>query len=324
MSKIIENPKTYTGDELTQVFFRPILVNGDAKELGIRILYNLPVPTTIGLWSGKQDILVPYAKGWSGQNSSTKYSKTLDLKKVKAEMSYSASDYFSMVYERITGSADVDMTDLSGTELEQAETELFKNSISESIRATMWVGSSSRSSGFNTFDGIMLRTCSDTGTGENSIPKVTMGDMSDDGAALELLQSMYENASAYLRAMKGEGQLAFFVTSDVAQNYEESLYAGDEDSAREARINGIAELTYRGIPVIDMQVDDYLATISDLPSTYALLTDRRNLMLAVNTRDLPGSQVAMWYNPDELENRQRATFLAAADYMLPELCVISF
>ena len=33
-------------------------------------------------------------------------------------------------------------------------------------------------------------------------------------------------------------------------------------------------------------------------------------MLAVNTADMPGNEVRMWYNPDEMENRQRAVFMA--------------
>lgn len=41
-----------------------------------------------------------------------------------------------------------------------------------------------------------------------------------------------------------------------------------------------------------------------------MLTDRLNLVLAVNTADMPGNEVRMWYNPDEMENRQRAVFMA--------------
>ncbi|MCD8185530.1 MAG: hypothetical protein LUD68_03470 [Rikenellaceae bacterium] len=58
-----------------------------------------------------------------------------------------------------------------------------------------------------------------------------------------------------------------------------------------------------------------------MPETYALLTESRNLALAVNTQNFPGMEVRMWYNPDEMENRQRAVFMAGCDYLLPELIV---
>ena len=45
--------------------------------------------------------------------------------------------------------------------------------------------------------------------------------------------------------------------------------------------------------------------------------------MAVNTSDFPGTEVRMWYNPDEMENRQRAIFMAGCDYLLPELIVIA-
>jgi hypothetical protein len=44
--------------------------------------------------------------------------------------------------------------------------------------------------------------------------------------------------------------------------------------------------------------------------TFCILTDRRNLILALNTADSPEKEIRMWYNPDEMENRQRVVFLA--------------
>lgn len=324
MSKIIVNPKNYTGEELSTLFFRPILNGDSAEKLGIRVLYNLPTPTTIGFWGGNQDILRNYSKGWQGGDSAKKYQKQIELKKVKAEMSYAAADYFSMVYEKIACNPDINMGDLTGTDLESAETAIFKESISESLRATMWVGDVNRSTGFSTFDGLIKRIKADSGVDAGSIKAIAMTSMSTADNAEKLLKSMYESADAKLKAMKGEGQLAFFVTSDIVSNYETSLLSGNNDSSRTARINGIEKLTYRGVEIIDIGVDNYLSAVNDLPKSFAIMTDKRNLALAVNTRDLPGSEVAMWYNPDELENRQRAIFLAGCDYLLPELMICSY
>lgn len=32
----------------------------------------------------------------------------------------------------------------------------------------------------------------------------------------------------------------------------------------------------------------------------------------------------MWYNPDLMENRQRAIFMAGCDYLLPELVSLGY
>ena len=60
-----------------------------------------------------------------------------------------------MVYEKITAMANVNMDDLSGTDLEQAETTLFRQALAENIRATMWIGDTTATSGYNTFDGFL-------------------------------------------------------------------------------------------------------------------------------------------------------------------------
>lgn len=324
MGKIIANPKNYTGNELETVFFRPLLAGPDALDLGIRVMYNMPVPTTLNFWKRGTDLLRKYSAGWNGSAASDKYQKIIELHKVKAEMSYGAEDYFSMVYERIVGRPDVNLGDLSGTELEEAETALFREAIAESVRATMWVGDAARTSGFNTFDGFFKRLIEDTGTAADDVKKVDMTAMTAAGNAEKLFRAMYAAAPAELRSMKADGHLVLLVTRDVAENYEESLLSGSLDSVRAAKINGIDRLSFRGIPVIDIQADTYLSAVGDLPMSWAILTDSRNLAVAVNTSDFPGSEVSMWYNPDQMENRQRATFMAGCDYLLPELIVASY
>ncbi len=321
MSKIISNPKTYQGQELTQTFFRPMLQGDSAEELGIRVIYNMPVPTTLNFWQRGTDALKPYSKGWNGGDETQRFQKSIKLSKVKAEMSYSAADYFSMVYEQIVSKGDVNLSDLSDTELESAETELFRRTIAESIRATMWLGDSERAFGYNTFDGLLTRIKADIGGSSSHIPAVAMLPMDVAGNGEKMLQALYEESSPQLRALKKEGQLVFFVTGDLYENYEASLLEGELDSVRSAKINGISKLYFRGIEVVNMGVDSYLEELIELPQSWAILSDRRNLALAVNTIDFPGSQISMWYNEDELENRQRAIFMAGCDYLLPELVV---
>ncbi len=324
MSKTISNPKTYTGQELTQTFFRPMLQGDSAEQLGIRIIYNMPVPTTLNFWKQTPDALAPYSQGWSGSNKTERFQKTINLSKVKAETSYAAADYFSMVYEQIVGMSDIDLGNLSGTELETAETELFRQCIAESIRATMWLGDTSRSGSFSTFDGFLKRILDDSGTGDNDITSMTINSLASIDSAETILAKLYEDSSDVLKQSKKDGQLAFFVTGDVYENYLASLLMGDLDSVRSAKINGIEQLFYLGIPVINMGIDSYISDLDYVPTTWAILTDKRNLALAVNTADFPGSQISMWYNEDELENRQRAIFMAGCDYLLPEMIIAAY
>lgn len=319
----IEQAKSYVGQDLDNIFFRPMFGGPDANALGIRIMYNMPVPTTLQFWRRAGDILQKYTTGgWSGANQTERFQKTLELKRVKAEVGYGADEYYNLVFGVIANSPEVNMGDLSGTDLERAETALFKESIAESIRATMWVGNTWREGEYNTFDGFLRRITVDIEGGETAIANSTYTVLNDPDAAETLLKSLWDNATPMLRDFKSQGNLAYFVTSDVYAKYEDALDSMTYDSAYLQKQAGRDGLYYRGIPVIDVQISGYLAECDDMPQSFAMLTDRRNLTLAVNTNDFPGTEVKMWYNPDAMENRQRAVFMAACDYLMPEL--ISF
>ena len=283
----LESAKQYTGSDLETIFFRPILSGDSARELGVRVLYNMPVPTTIQLWDRQRNVLQKYsAAGWTGGNAATKLQKTISLGRVKAELGFSAADYFSLVYEKIAARADVNMDDLTGTELEQAETALFKQAVAESIRATMWVG--------------------------DSICQAE--DFSDPEKVVAVLDDLWMNADERVKDMKADGQLAFFVTSDIYYAFEKYLDGKSADAAYMATTEGRPSLAYHGIPLVDVRLGSYL-TGTSLHKSFCLLTDRRNLVLAVNTADFPGNEVRMWYNPDLMENRQRAVFMAGCDVL---------
>ena len=312
---LIENTKTYTGNDLETIFFRPMLTSENAEQLGIRMLYNMPVPTTIQLWSPRADILQDYEAGWSGGDSAQRVQKTIEMQKVKAEVGFSASDYFQHVYEQIVGRADVNLDDLTGTELEAAETEMFRAAIAESLRVTMWIGDTTATA-YNKFDGFVKKIANSA-----DVQSVNMTDTTPTkDNILSILNSMWVAATPELKAMKADGNLVFLVTSNVYDAYEQYLDSCGSDGAYNDLSNGRRELSYHGIKIIDMGISQFL-TAARLPESLCMLTDRRNLVLAVNTADYPGSEVRMWYNPDAMENRQRAIFMVGCEVLDESLVV---
>ncbi|MFI3289142.1 MAG: hypothetical protein SNH55_04395 [Rikenellaceae bacterium] len=312
----IESSKSYTGSELETVFFRPMLTGPSAQELGVKVLYNMPVPTTVHLWSGQSNILASHtASGWDATTSGAKVQKTVDMKRVKAEMGFSAADYYSLVFEDLATQAEVNMDDLTGTQLEASETELFRRSIAESIRATMWIGDTSRTTGgYDTFDGFLTKI-DDAVTAKTLTPiTYTATNIATASYALTLFDALWSNADDRVKDAKGEGQLAYFVTSDIYNLYEKALDASGVDSSYTDTINGRTGLMYHGIPVIDLRIGSYLSDLS-LDESFAILTDRRNFVMVVNTADFPGTEIRMWYNPDEMENRQRAIFAVGCEIL---------
>ena len=311
----LENSKQYTGSDLENIFFRPMLTGESAQDLGVRVLYNMPQPTHVQLWDGQRNILQKFTSaGWAGGKAATKYEKTVNLNRVKAELGFSAANYFSMVYEKVSSLVNTHMDDLSGTELEQAETALFKQALAENIRVTMWIGDTSAASGYNTFDGF-LKTVKAGAMQEKFYNSICQAeDFSDPEKVVAVLDDLWMNADERVKDMKADGQLAFFVTSDIYYAFEKYLDGKSADAAYMATTEGRPSLAYHGIPLVDVRLGSYL-TGTSLHKSFCLLTDRRNLVLAVNTADFPGNEVRMWYNPDLMENRQRAVFMAGCDVL---------
>ncbi len=320
----IESSKSYFGSEIETLFFKPMLSGPSAQDLGVKVLYNMPVPTVVQLWSGQSNILSSNAtNGWSATANGSKSQKSIDMKRVKAEMGFSAADYYSLIFEDLSTQAEVNLDDLTGTELEKAETALFSRSIAESLRATMWLGDTGRSGGkYTTFEGFITKINDAITADDITALEYTPSDMSDAGYALTLFDKLWAASSEELKSMKGDGQLAYFVTSDIYNLYEKALDEAGVDASYTDTINGRTGLMYHGIPVVDLCIGSYLSELS-LMESFAFLTDRRNLVMAVNTANFPGTEVRMWYNPDEMENRQRAIFAAGCEILDESLIQIA-
>lgn len=313
MSQLIENQKNYTGEETAEVFFRPSFTGENAVALGLRVLFNTPVNTTLNFWSRRENILKKYAEGWQGGDSAKKYQKTIVMEKVKAEQASQPSEYFSTVYEKITNTPGVNLQDLTGTDLANAEEALFRQAIAEDTRVTMWVGDKAKGvSDYDLFDGLIVKASTYSKT-----HKVALDAAPTDKTIKATFEKILKAAPAVLKDLKSTGKLAFYVTADVFDAYESFLDTYTNTHAYNEMQLGRSVLNYRGIEVHKMDIDSYLKKAQSI----IILSHKGNLILALNTKDLPEAGARMWYNPDEMQNRQRVCFLAGTEILDDEIVV---
>ena len=322
MSNIIVNPKNYTGHELETIFFRPLLSGPSAESLGIRILYNMPMPTVVQMWDRKGNVLSSFDEqsSWSGGVKTTHYQKTIPMSRVKAENAFSASDYFSTIFELITNRPDINMEDLSGTELEAAETELFRRAIADSIRMNLWLGdkSGNYNTGYNSFDGLLKIINERVAADQLHFAYKDLETELGDSSIADVMDNLIRKASPRLKGLYNDGQVAFFVSPSIYQLYEGYLDNNYSTATYADNQYGRKQLMFRGFPLVEINLEPSIEG-SKLSQDFIIFTDRRNLVLAVNTADSPGSEVRMWYTPDEMENRQRAVFAIGCEILDEEL-----
>ena len=313
---IIENSKTYNANEVENLFFRPSFCGKSAEELGIRVLYNMPMPTKIPVFYHNNNILKGFSSGWQGDAASEFQETEIPLSKLKAENSFSADTYFSSVFELLTNSADVNLGDLTGTDLEKAETELFRRAISDSVYATMWFGDEDAEvSDFTSFTGFVRRVI-DIYEVDHYDSSICIFKDEANFSVNKILRDVWNNAIDNLRAIAADGHLAYFVSSDIYDAYQFWLDENGLSNTASGTNEGRPTLYYHGIPLVELPASQYNLSRA---GSFCILTDRRNFVLALNTADSPEKEIRMWYNPDEMENRQRVVFLAGTAVVDKEL-----
>lgn len=140
-----------------------------------------------------------------------------------------------------------------------------------------------------------------------------------------ILKEMIDRAPAVLREYIRKGQAKFYCTGDVIDNYKDTLVTATLESSRSEKINGVTVYKYDGVELVDMGIDSDIE--KDFPSTftrqYIILTVPDNLALVLSHGNNT-SNLEMWFNKDENQNRQRAQFEMGADYLIPELVVFGY
>ena len=81
---LIENPKVYSNTEVDSIFFRPSFCGKSAEDMGIHVIYNMPMPTTVQVFANKRRVLEPFESGWSGSATNKPMQVTIAMNRVKA------------------------------------------------------------------------------------------------------------------------------------------------------------------------------------------------------------------------------------------------
>lgn len=142
--------------------------------------------------------------------------------------------------------------------------------------------------------------------------------------AVNTFKLMYEGSNKILKSMAAKKLVRIYATDTMIENYMSTLEALGTEAAHKAIVDGIERLTWRGIPIIPMDIDAYLSADFNEPYPHrAIMTVPDNLCMVVNgASDI--AETRFWFNEDENTNRQRTQFEFGADYILPELITVAY
>lgn len=154
-------------------------------------------------------------------------------------------------------------------------------------------------------------------------------------ATLATLDTLHTNCARVLKALPAK-QKVILMDSLSYDNYEQTLRSFNStskfslESGKTLLTNGQEVLTYKGIPVLNMDWDEY--TLIDFPHATGelsgfpyriILTEASNLVAAIDAKS-EFTRFNFWYNMDEQENRYRLQYKMGTNYTHNEMVAVAY
>ena len=150
------------------------------------------------------------------------------------------------------------------------------------------------------------------------------------------LKEMYTNSNATLKAVP-KNQKVFLLDGDSYENYVSTLEGWktstplfSSEAGRLQLIQGVEVLTYRGIPVLNLEWEVHLD--ADFPhasgayparNNRIIYTELQNLVLGMDALS-EFSKFEFWFNKDEQENRYRIQLKMGAQYVHNQQMTVAY
>lgn len=288
---------TYDGKLLTKELFYKPTEKADNLFQGYRVFTGVGTKIQLHLPGSLDKILKVNATcGFSATGTAADIvNRTLEVTKMKINVEECADAFFGTVFEDEALKQGVDITDLSGTVVEQIMMQLVTDAAARDMARHAWFNQDGAASAdYNAYDGwVEIFKDESANLGQyldmNTDPNIEVaGDLVVDGA-LTLLRSMYENQSKVLRQMPREKK-KFYVTCTIVDN----LMTTYEDTQSSLGLQLLQEgnksvLKFRGIELYEVPGwDTQLADAANPHNAFvgknmAVLTIPDNLAVGVDT-----------------------------------------
>ena len=233
----------------------------------------------------------------------------------EAEIAFAGNSLYNKIKGQLMrGGYEFDNVD--GTIVKNILLDLIGQGVKADFNKHLWLSDASASDAFGDFDGLFDSAFAVTANRHNRGTLAT--EQTTDaalvaGRGLDILKGLYEIASPELLEA---GNHVYFVSGDIADDYmatnlESSSFAA---AGYGAMVNGVPNLTYRGIPIIvrrdwDVAIAANVANINGASTAVethrAMLTTKDAFVVAT---DFNENSVEQWYSNDNKEYRFRVSY----------------
>jgi len=302
--------------DVNRAIIQPIFMGQDYMQY-MEVLPNIKGTTVIDKFNQLGKITKAFSQGeFSGETISDKGATvTITPARVEAEIQFRANELFNkMKGQLMRGGHEFDNVD--GTIVKNILLDLIGQGIKADFNRQLWLSDAAEAdANYGIYDGI-FQVAKEGGAYalDNASVSQANGEALGSGKGLTILKALYDFASPELLEA---GDHVYFVSGDIADDYMAATLESSNFAAAGygALVNGVPQLTYRGIPIIVRRDWDVAiaADVSEIngcnhatETHRAMLTTRGAFVVGT---DFDENSIEQWYSQDHKAYRFRVAYM---------------
>ncbi len=334
----------FVAGDAQKYFMEPLFLGNDVLAK-FDVMTSVKGNTYLDVFTAAQK-MTKADNGGAFSASGAGYYMNLELspKRVEAEISVNGGDFYDKVKGQVLRSG-TSKDNVDGTVLKEIASKLLMQGIMRDFNRQLWFGWTSATANTNTaigadynvYDGVFRALYYGLPNAQRIVASYSTNIANK--AATVALESVYQAATAELKELPK----TFYVSGQIADDYERELTSEGNHLAYTDLQSGISSLNFRGIPIsvrrdwdvvlendydhviqIQAMTGDPLANAADAVGTTALgarIALIADGALTVGT-DFQSANVESWYNQDQKELRFRIGYICAAQMANAKLGVL--
>ena len=309
------NLPTVKSYDVSKYILEPLFMGQDYMSY-MDVMPNVSGTIVVDKFKAIGGITNAFASGaFAGESGDIGDTITITPVRREAEIAFAGNSLYNKIKGQLMrGGHDFDNVD--GTTVKNILLEMIGQGVKSDFNKHLWLSDSDSSGAFGDFDGLFDAAFA---VSANKLNRGTLATEQTSDAALvagrglDILKGLYDIASPELLEA---GNHVYIVSGDVADDYmatnlESSSFAA---AGYGAMVNGVPNLTYRGIPIIvrrdwDVAIAANVANINGATAAVethrAMLTTQDAFVVAT---DFSENSVEQWYSQDNKEYRFRVAY----------------
>ncbi len=309
------NLPTVNQYDVNKTILEPLFLGQDYMQY-MDVMPNVAGTVVLDRFQALSGITKEFASGaFSAETGEKGAAVTITPKRMEAEIAFAGNSLFNKMKGQLMR-AGHDFDNVDGTIVKNILLDLIGEGVQADFNRQLWLSDSAASGAdLGIYDGIFQAAFEVTSNKINrsSIsPEQTTDAALVAGNGIKILRALYDNASPELL---GAGNHVLFVSGDIADDYQLTLEGtGFTSSGYGTLVNGVPQLTFRGIPIVvrrdwDVAIAADVANVngaSNAAETHrAMLTTKDAFAVAT---DFNSNSVEQWYSNDNKEYRFRVAY----------------